>query len=270
MRPTLSIWVRCHREPWVVRRLAALIAPHADEVVVAFETDMPDEDVAVLAAARADRLVAIPYVEPSERANAWVHAQCAGDWTLRLDYDEVPSAALLRALPKLVADPDAVAYYTPRLWTWPDGARVLTDRPWRPDPQLRLLRPQLVRFSTTIHAPDEPLGPVRWLEPPIYHLDLVLTSPAYRSAKAASYAAQRAMPDVLGRPFNDAYYLPELSGRTLRVADVPAEDRLAIAYVIDGPEPRPGSPPARIARAGLAEIDAANRAGATAAAVPDP
>ena len=239
MRPTVSIWIRCHRQAEMVYRFVKLVAPYADEVVVAFNSVMSDDEVSVLAAAGPDRLLSVPNLDVIERAEGWINAQCRGDWTLRFDYDEVPSPALLRALAGLTAAPDVIGYRIPRRWLWPAADRFLAQRPWWPDHQPRLLRMNTarIRFPTSMHEMVHLAGPERTLELPIYHLDLIVTSPAQRAAKAHFYAERRAMPDILGMPFNDAYYLPERHPRLPLTLPVGAEDQAAIASVLGGPQP---------------------------------
>src|SRR4051812_47982559 len=94
-------------------RVAALLAslrPVAGEILVALD-DRADDSVRVDLAAVADRIVLYPYAEPVDRPLPWLFGQCRGDWALFVDDDEIPSLALIDALPRLCAD-DAVLHYS--------------------------------------------------------------------------------------------------------------------------------------------------------------
>src|SRR5688572_6365605 len=107
-RPEISALVRCHTNAAAVQGLARHVAPWVDEVVVAADARMPEDELAVLAAAAPSSLLRVPFAPPAERAVAYLWSRCAGRWVLQLDGDELPSTALLRALRELVADPGVV------------------------------------------------------------------------------------------------------------------------------------------------------------------
>ena len=71
----------------------------------------------------ADRVVRFEFRPPVDRPRAWLAAQCTGDWLLSIDGDEVPSTALVDALPGLTAAPDVQQCWLPRRWLFPDAAR---------------------------------------------------------------------------------------------------------------------------------------------------
>lgn len=60
-------------------------------------------------------------------------------WTLELAPDEIPSAALLAALPSLIADASATAYAFPRRWVSIDGTGWHDEVPWNLDGTVRRL-----------------------------------------------------------------------------------------------------------------------------------
>jgi hypothetical protein len=97
--------------------VAAALQPYravADELVIGFDQRVGPavlEEYAPLA----DRLVPVKF-EFLERHLETLHRACRGDWILRIDADEAPSAALLEMLPDLVADPDIRQYRIPRRW----------------------------------------------------------------------------------------------------------------------------------------------------------
>jgi inositol phosphorylceramide mannosyltransferase catalytic subunit len=150
----------------------------------------------------------------------------------------VVSPALVERLPELIADRGPVQYLFPRRWLYPDAGRWLAELPWRPDFQLRLVRNDgLMRFSGTHHSAALPLRPARYLDFPIYHLDLLVKDEHERRAKAVAYGL---LADPLQAPgggeLNRAFYLPEARPAALTLP-VPAEDASAIEAVLGAKEP---------------------------------
>lgn len=249
MRPLLSAFIRCHRDPGLVQQVARLLRPRVDELILIADARMPRAELLVLGATGADRLLRAPWIAPPERTNAWAHAQCRGRWVLRLDGDEIPSAQLVRRLPALVADDRFTHYFFPRAWLWPDLGRRLDERPWWPDHQARLVRndPALAAFPGELHACAEVIGPARHLEWPLLHLDLALSPQERRREKVLAYEAMRAGPRLLGRPFNEAVYLPETHDEPPRTAQLAAEDAELIGRVLAAAA-TPDSAPLRVPR----------------------
>ena len=236
-------------------RVAAMLGLYrdvADEVVIAVP-DRAGEEVEAALASVADRLLRYPYEEPVDRPLAWIHAHCAGDWVLTVDDDEIPSQGLLDALPELARARDVTHCWLPRRWLYPTADRYLDARPWRPDyqPRLVLNDPRVLSFTAETHVPVKAIGPGRYLEQPLYHLDTVLNSREAREAKAARYERLHPGKRVAGRPLNEAFYLPE--DRDPPTADVPADDLVLIAHVLGAPEPRPVT--ARVEAGTREEID---------------
>ena len=237
------------------RRLAALLPilrPVADEIVVAAD-DRADLRLLGRAAALIDRLFVFPYADPPERAFQWLHEQTSGEWVFRIDDDEAPSAALLDLLTRPPADVALV--HVPRRWLWREG--WLDQVPWRPDWQLRLVRRDAVSFPGLMHMPVRGHGPARYVEAPLYHLDLLRADHDARAAKARRYEPLRPGIRIAGLPLNVAFYLPE--GRRVSVERVPAADREHVDAVA-GAAATPGPEPAAV-RVTREEIDAswANR-----------
>lgn len=209
--------------------MLGLLRGVADEVVVAADERAHEEDVAAYGAV-ADVVHRFPH-EGTESHLAWAHALCSGDWILRLDGDEVPSAALLAALPELTQAQTA-QIWLPRRWLFGEGTWI-AQVPWWPDFHNRLVRhDERLRFEGRLHTAAEPVEPARWITDPFYHLDLVLNSMAVRRVKAHRYAEvapERLAPG--GGELNHAYYLPERR-TALRLEAVPAEDRALIDRVL--------------------------------------
>lgn len=236
-------------------RLAALLQvcrPAVDEIVVALD-DRVDPARTGAVVELADRVVRIPYEPPPERLLPWLYAQCGGDWILKLDDDEVPSAAFLEGL-RAAADPSVTHVWFPRRWLFGGAGAYLDARPWVPDFQLRLSvnDSRLVRFPGVLHVPIEVVGPARYSETPIYHLE-VLRPRAERELKVRDYERERPGLRAGGLAFNHAFYLPELSDPPL--AQTPAEDRVLVEAVVAAPAPAAGPPP-DLPHATRDEIDA--------------
>ncbi len=255
----LSAFIRCHRDPGVVQQVARLLRPSVDELLIVADAAMTADDLRVLAAARPDRLLRIPWMAPSERANAWIHGECSGRWVLRLDGDEIPGTRLLEGLRSLVEDDRFTHYLLPRAWTWPDVRHRLDQSPWWPDHQQRLVRndPALTHFPATIHTCAEVIGPARLLEWPLVHLDLALAPLASRREKVRSYESIRPGVTLRERPMNEAIYLPEAYDPAPLTCSLDPGDAELVERVLAGA----ASPDRRRARVAYApspeEIDAA-------------
>jgi hypothetical protein len=236
-------------------RLAALLQvcrEAVDEIVVALD-DRIDPGRAAAAVELADCVVRVPYAPPPERMLPWLYAQCSGDWILKLDDDEVPSTTLLESL-RAAADPSVTHVWFPRRWLFGSVDTYLDAAPWVPDFQLRLSvnDSRFVRFPGVLHIPIEVVGPARYVDAPIYHLE-ALRPRAEREQKARDYERERPGLRVGGLAFNHAFYLPELSDAPL--APTRAEDRTLIEAVVGAPTPPAGEPP-DLRHATRDEIDA--------------
>jgi hypothetical protein len=236
-----------------VSAILELFRPLADEIVVALD-DRAGPNVAAALAGVADRLLGYAYAEPVDRPLPWLFRQCSGSWVLLWDDDEVPSGALLEALPGLLAADDVTGVWLPRRWLYPHPGSYLDAPPWRPDYQLRLLANdlRLLRFPNETHWQLTALGPSRYVDPPLYHADLVLNPLDARERKAGHY--ERLLPGkrIAGRPLNEAFYLPERAERA-PTAPVPEEDAELIRHVLAA-EAAPGRAPA-VRVASREEID---------------
>jgi hypothetical protein len=221
-------------------RVAALLdslRPVAEEILVALD-DRADVDVQSDVATVADRVVRYPYAEPVDRPLPWLFEQCRGSWALFVDDDEIPSLALIEALPRLCADDAVVHYSLPRRWLYPDSSTFLDDAPWRPDYALRLVRTdrRLVRFSDEFHRPILSAGPGRFVEQPLWHADTILRPFELRREKTRRYEQSRPGVRVGGRALNFAFYLPE-QREDARLTPVPADERDHVEAVLNARRP---------------------------------
>src|SRR5450759_4894013 len=233
---SLSVCLITADPPSRVAAILEPLRPLAEEVLIAADSHVDEETLAGYGAL-ADRLFRIEFVLP-ERHLAWLCAQCSGDWILRLDGDEVPSQAFIRRLPVLLASRRVQQYWIPRAWIYPDADRVLTGAPWSEDFVNRLTRTDgTLRVSGQQHTDPEPVTPREYIEQPLYHLDLLTSSPQQRQDKVVCY--ETSQPRLLaagGGRLNEAFYLPELRD-SLALRPVPEEDRAAIARALDGSSP---------------------------------
>lgn len=218
------------------RRVAAVLEPLreiADEIVIAADARVGPERLAEYAGV-ADRVLRIRF-EFLERHLAWLHAQCAGEWILRLDDDEVVSPGLLAALPGMLAATDVLQYRIPRRWLYPDPGHWLSEAPWDPDLQTRMVRTgPWLRFPGLLHTSVQDVLPGRVVEEPIYHLAHLTEDTDARRARAVRYEVLRpGLEAPGGGPLNPVYYVPEDWARRAP-ADVPACDLPAIVAALAG------------------------------------
>ena len=208
---------------------------HASEIVIAADARV-EERTLTRYEALADRLFRIEYLY-LERHLAWLFAQCSGDWIMKLDGDEVPSAAFLRRLPHMLSSRHVRQFWTPNAWLFPDRTRILGDLPWSMDYVNRLMRNDgSLRVRGLQHLHADPVTPREYLEEPFYHLDLLLSSHRQRRDKALRYEVMRpGLAALGGGRINEAFYLPELR-HELDLGEVPDEDKAALARVLDAEE----------------------------------
>jgi hypothetical protein len=245
-----------------IRALLELVRPHVDEIVLALDRTGNLEALEACADL-ADRRLTFDYHAPPCRNIGFLQDKCSADWLLRFDDDEIPSRALLDALPELVADRRPTHYGLSRRWLHPDPETYVLSAPWQPDYQLRLLRnvPGIWRFTGEMHDGAMVLGERRLVDLPIYHADLLLLDVDARRRKAEKY--ERLRPDHVaeGAPVN-AIYVPE-DWEAVETAPVPGEDRAALQAVLapavasDSP-PGGGHPPPGVPHFTLEHIDSFN------------
>lgn len=255
--PTLSVCCLTRGPTARVAAQLALLREVADEIVVGLDASV-DADLAHPLEEVADVLVHYPYVDPVDRPVGWIHSLCTCDWILWVDDDEIPSDALVRSVREVIADSSVTHCYVPRRTLWRDAASLLEGPPWVPDYQLRLVvnDPRLVWFPGITHWPIQAIGPHRYLEAPLYHTDLLLSTVERRRAKVRRYEAVHPGRRVAGLPMNDAYFLPE-DRSAVELTSVDSPDRETIARLLEldpSPEPRAIAGPLR--RATREEIDA--------------
>jgi LPS sulfotransferase NodH len=254
-RASLSICMITADPPGRVAAALKAVRPMADEVVIAADSRVDEQTLAGYAAP-CDRLLRVDYVH-SERHLAWLYSQCDGDWILRLDGDEIPSAALTARLPELLSTRAVQQYWIRRAWLHPDPGHVLESAPWSEDFVNRLTRNDgTVRIRGQQHSDVDPVTPREYIDEPLYHLDLLTSSERQRLDKAVHYEALRpGLTAAGGRGLNEAFYLPEMRG-TLELRTVPDEDRDAIARAFDDGRSERGAPaPAGVPFVALAEMD---------------
>ncbi len=236
-------------------RVAAALAPlgpllddPGTEVVIAVDDRVEPTELPAYGAV-ADRVLLFPYPDPPSRSQPWLFAQCRGRWVFRLDADEVPCPALAEELRATMEAGRFTHAYVPRRWIAPSAEGYLAQWPWLQDYQLRLLLrdPAVSRVAGELHAYAQAVGAHRYLDAPMYHLDLALNSLADRRRKVERYAGVATNPRIAGREFNASYYLPETRD-DVRVEPIPREDEGAVRTAL--------APPAITSRR-AADIDSA-------------
>ncbi|HKD67978.1 MAG TPA: hypothetical protein VKB84_14120 [Candidatus Binataceae bacterium] len=213
----------------------------ADEIVVAVDSRLDEAETAKHWAV-ADRLMRYDYGKNAQHSMAWAHTQCRGEWVLRLDGDEVVSPALVSALPRLIAQRDVLQYHIPRRWLFPDTGGWLNELPWFPDYQNRLVRNDATLwFDGRAHTSANHLLPARYIDEPIYHLNILLLEQRDRMEKMERYEARRAGLIAPGGGSINRFYLPERYARRAP-SPVPDDDRAAIEAVVHAADvPQPAS-----------------------------
>ena len=264
-RPTLSLCLITAGRPEQVRLLLEAWRPHVDEVVLLLDERGPHEEIAHALGGLADRLAILPAMPGMERYLGWAHRQCTGDWILRVDDDELPGAALLDALPALLAERELTHFWLPRRWVHPTPREAIAHGLWERDIQVRLVRnqPGIWRFSGMTHSNVRVEGAGRIVDAPLLHLVLLLGDVERRRAKADWY--ERAHPgitDDTGAPINHVF-VPE-DVEDLRLAPLDAADERTVATFLErlgaGPPaaPAPGPRPADVARPSAEEVESWN------------
>jgi len=215
-----------------VRALLEIVRPLATEVVMAVDAG-GDPSTPDVCGELTDRLYVLESAAP-HRVLGWLMHECSADWILRLDDDEVPSAALLEELPALLDEQRATNLPLSRRWLYPEPDRFITDHPWTPDYQIRLFRnlPGIWTFPGLPHEDIAIVGERRFTDLPIYHLDLLVNDLASRRQKAERYELLQPGHMNQGVPVN-LMYTPE-DVADLETAPVPAEDAALISAVMKG------------------------------------
>jgi predicted O-methyltransferase YrrM len=215
----LSLGILAHNSSQFIERLLQAGAGFADEIVVGVDRSSTDSTESICAR-YADKLFRLEPIGTSEVALAWLNDQCSGDWILRLDDDEQPSARFVEALPHLMRDRNYTHYWLPRRWVIGDErSRWIAEHPWWPDWQVRFFRniPSLVRFPGQLHTDYEVQGAGGYFsEGSIYHYALVERNEQARREKVEQY--ERISPGN-SKPW---YYFPNESAVVTRTT--PTDD----------------------------------------------
>src|SRR3954453_10320051 len=117
-----------------IHAVLSVVRPHVDEIVLGVDRK-GDPEVVDTCAELADRVMRYEYAPPPCRMIGWLLDQCSCDWTLRFDDDEIPSRALLDALPDLISDRRPLDFGLPPRWLHGAPDTYLLSPPWQPDYQ---------------------------------------------------------------------------------------------------------------------------------------
>jgi hypothetical protein len=235
----LSICCTVCQRPELAARAVSLLREAADEIVVAVDSRLDPADLGPLLDV-SDSLWRIEYEPPTDAVLPWLTAVCRSRDILVWRGDEVPSRALLKALPTLTADPDIVQSRLARRWIFPDERFWLAERPWWPDFRVRHARrgPDPLVIDAHLHGGIRPRAPARYVEEPIYHLACVIQPFAARRRLAHRYNALNALPARGGGGLNDVILAPEHFATRLPV-EVPEEDAAVLRNVLQAARPSP-------------------------------
>jgi hypothetical protein len=231
VRPTLSVLVAVHERGGVAAACLEALRPIVDEIVVAFDSRTPADQVGPLQSV-ADILVGFEFPGP-DQFRPWLREQAHGDWLLLLDGDEIPSAELLRQLPELITNRNVTGYQLPCWWIWPDPTRRLVSPP-HDSIHVRLVKNDAhVWFPGLAHTGAICDPPARLVDAPFIHLDLLLNSEEVRAGKVRWYDDRRFPLFFLdGRLTNEALYLPERDV-SVRTEAIPAADAEQVRRALD-------------------------------------
>jgi hypothetical protein len=212
-----------------------LYRPVVDEIVCAVNGRFTEDELMPLHGL-ADQILPCEMRDDflQERYRAWLYGQCSGEFVCTVDTDEVPSAALLAALPQLAAARDVVTYLTACRWCYPDLGHWLDEYPWEPSWKMILVRndPATLHIKGGVHEGVMAVVPYRFLELPVYHISDATMSTAERERKIAFYDGldgNQLLED--GRPVSEVFYLPERFA-LYPPAAIPPEDLALIDRVL--------------------------------------
>ena len=151
---------------------------------------------------------------PAGRTEAMVagmSARARTDWVLRMDDDELPTDAMIRAVNRCVAgDEQAKHAFRLRHCTLAAGGGLAAVRFYEDPPhdQLRLYNRRHARFDATLHSPGIDIANKVVAEPDAFfvHLQWIVKTYAERADKIARYDAQR---QGAGSDWRDYYLLED-------------------------------------------------------------
>lgn len=241
-RTTLSVCCIANSPGPFLKAALSPLREIADEVLIAAGGPVSEFDLRHYAEV-ADQLFSIEF-DFTERHLGWLHAQCRGDWILRLDGDEVPSPDMLSEVQRARDERRLGSVLFARRHPFPSVESYIVQEPWYPDFQVRMVRNNgSLRFSGLMHSAAERILPARMVEAPLYHLPFILGSLEQRRMRAERYEARR--PGLLGPsklPANTALLPETLPG--LVTAPIPSEHRreIDIALAACGPAQTSSAP----------------------------
>src|SRR5215204_7291508 len=248
-RVKLSLCIATKDSAEYIEKLLQVGRRFADEVVVAVDASSEDS-TEMICREFADKIFRVESPGYVERILPWLNEQCTGDWILRLDDEELPSAGLIEILPDLMNDREMTHYHLRRRTIiGEDRTEWIAQRPWWPDWKLRLFRniPSIVRIPGRLHTGYEVKGASRFLyRGSIYHYDFVYHGEQHRKDKVRQY--EIISPAKSGRHHSALPAEEALVTRPIPADDPPAQDHT---------ESRTPATRAPIRHVDLAEIDRA-------------
>ena len=184
-----------------------------------YDTRSVDGTLAALQRKGAEIVPVTPQHDRVEAMLAITRQVVPNEWVVRLDDDELPSAALVAWLQQALAGVEAPCLALSRRDAWLLDGRLhysrLEDYYFHPqdptylDPQWRAFRPRQVGFTDRIHSPGFDASQAGTVPASAFfvHFDWIIRSLAQRRAKLAGY--ERQSPGA-GQGGFARFYLPEM------------------------------------------------------------
>ncbi|HEY1935530.1 MAG TPA: glycosyltransferase family 2 protein [Acetobacteraceae bacterium] len=120
----------------------------ADEIIVVDKSST--DDTATIAARHADRVITVPWTPTADDTRSFALSQCAHDWIVFADDDEIFSPGAVRFIDAELCAPRAEIYEFPRR-EYILGVHDERAYYW-PEHHIRCFRRGAVAFSPTVHA----------------------------------------------------------------------------------------------------------------------
>jgi|GEM_PF-1062951 len=192
---TVSLVTATDAGPSATVAFLAAWRPHVDELIVAID-ERADPRTPAACAALADRVEVVPAAPNRERYLPWLYAQASCDWLLRMDAHELPTDALLTALPELIASREHTHYWLPSL-SLATPSTYIAAEPWVSEMHPRLARSigGLQRASGREFQEVEFLGAYRFTDAPYLQVpgafEILTRHPTLATAELAAADAAR-------------------------------------------------------------------------------
>ena len=240
-RATLSVCCVASSPGPFLRNSLAPLREVADEILVVAEGVVSDYDLQCYGDI-ADRLFSAGAV-PMEEHLAWLYAQCRADWILRINGDEFPSEEMVSEISSILEcpDPEICSVTFARRTILPMVYRYITQSPWCPDFQARMMRNNRpLTFADSCSQQETKsvarTGTMRRQLTSLYYLPFIATHFEEQFVRAERY---KLLTDGLdGPPTIPAYGIPAYGDilahepAELKSTLMPSEDRARVEMAL--------------------------------------